>query len=348
MNKWKQWLTHNLGLKLLSLLLALALWVMVINNENPVETRSYTVSITYQNQEAVAEAGMQVENWTELTGTRVTVRVRGPRISLDRLSAAKEKIAATVDLNRALMASDYSQAISVPVEVSLNVSSSDSLVVDSRTPSAVAVQLEEVQTVELPVTVEVQGEPADGYQLQEPVVSPATVQVTGGTSDVERVAQVTARVTAEDLQDEEVYLVELMAFDSQGNPVNDVTMDPAFAEVTLRSSELRQITLVGAVSGTPATGFVVESVTVDPATVWVTGEAEALEDLDRLELPALDVTGTQANVSRSFLLQSLLPEGVVLAEGSQSTATVTAQLGAAREKTVTLSEENISQDLDLA
>ena len=348
MDKWKQLLTHNLGLKLLSLLLAFALWIMVINNENPVESRAYTVAITYQNQAAVTEAGMQVENMAELAATRVVIRVRGPRISLDRLSAAKEKIAATVDLSRALAAGDFSQAVSVPVDVNLNVSNSDSLYVDSRTPSAVLVELEYLQTVEMPVQVQVEGTSAEGYQMQEPAVAPATVSLTGGASEVAQVSQVVAQVTVDALKEEQVYLVQLEARDAAGQAVEGITLDPAYANVTLRSDELREVSLTAQTSGEVAEGYLVESVTADPATVWVTGTQEALAGLFSLELPALDVTGERSNVERSFSLRTLLPEGVSLTQSSRANVTVTVRIEAATDQTVTLPEGNITPQLELA
>ena len=49
--------TMDIGWKLLSLIIAIGLWFMVINTENPVETRSYTAAIQLQNEEALTERG---------------------------------------------------------------------------------------------------------------------------------------------------------------------------------------------------------------------------------------------------------------------------------------------------
>ena len=68
--------TMDIGWKLLSLIIAIGLWFMVINTENPVETRSYTAAIQLQNEEALTERGYVVVNDDELSSTRVTVRLR--------------------------------------------------------------------------------------------------------------------------------------------------------------------------------------------------------------------------------------------------------------------------------
>ena len=54
--------TKDIGWKLLSLAIAVALWFMVINTENPLETRSYTASVQIQNEESLFERVYVVVN----------------------------------------------------------------------------------------------------------------------------------------------------------------------------------------------------------------------------------------------------------------------------------------------
>lgn len=68
--------TKDIGWKLLSLAIAVALWFMVINTENPLETRSYTASVQIQNEESLFERGYVVVNEDEINSTRVMVRLR--------------------------------------------------------------------------------------------------------------------------------------------------------------------------------------------------------------------------------------------------------------------------------
>ena len=91
--------TMDIGWKLLSLIIAIGLWFMVINTENPVETRSYTAAIQLQNEEALTERGYVVVNDDELSSTRVTVRLRGQRLALDALSQSSTRVQAVVDLS---------------------------------------------------------------------------------------------------------------------------------------------------------------------------------------------------------------------------------------------------------
>ena len=108
--------TKDIGWKLLSLAIAVALWFTVINTENPLETRSYIASVQIQNEESLFERGYVVVNENEINSTRVTVRLRGQRLALDTLSQSNTKVQAIVDLSN-IIYSYNGEPVSVPVNI---------------------------------------------------------------------------------------------------------------------------------------------------------------------------------------------------------------------------------------
>lgn len=108
--------TKDIGWKLLSLAIAVALWFTVINTENPLETRSYIASVQIQNEESLFERGYVVVNENEINSTRVTVRLRGQRLALDTLSQSSTKVQAIVDLSNVIY-SYNGEPVSVPVNI---------------------------------------------------------------------------------------------------------------------------------------------------------------------------------------------------------------------------------------
>ena len=57
MSKFKETLTKDAGWKLLSVFIAICLWFIVINIENPVETRIFTANLDIINTSYAEEAG---------------------------------------------------------------------------------------------------------------------------------------------------------------------------------------------------------------------------------------------------------------------------------------------------
>ena len=76
-------LTHNFGLKLLSLALAILVWIVVLSIEDPVYTREFSdISVTEVNGDQITEAG---KAYSYVGGNTVSVKVKGKTSVVNRL-----------------------------------------------------------------------------------------------------------------------------------------------------------------------------------------------------------------------------------------------------------------------
>ena len=86
-------LTHNFGLKLLSLALAILVWIVVLSIEDPVYTREFSdISVTEVNGDQITEAG---KAYSYVGGNTVSVKVKGKTSVVNRLS--KDDLLAVAD-----------------------------------------------------------------------------------------------------------------------------------------------------------------------------------------------------------------------------------------------------------
>jgi YbbR domain-containing protein len=106
-------------------------------------------------------------------------------------------------------------------------------------------------------------------------------------------------------------MIDLVAVDAGGNPVIPIDVKPASVLVKVpvfTDRRTRTVPVSPVIIGTPAAGFEVASVTVDPVVVQVEGDANDLAGLDRADTVAVSVTGLSADLTTSVSLQ--LPSGV--------------------------------------
>jgi YbbR domain-containing protein len=109
-------------------------------------------------------------------------------------------------------------------------------------------------------------------------------------------------------------LVTLVAVDEQGSAISAaVRVDVEPAQVRVRvpiftDRRSRTLPVRPIVIGTPAAGFEVASVEVEPTVVSVEGDANDLAGLDRADTQPIDVAGASSTVTRTVGLA--LPEGV--------------------------------------
>lgn len=65
-------LTNNLGLKVLAVLFAIALWIVVVNIDDPVKPAQYTISVTQDNMDYLTSNG----KYSETLGGKIQLRLR--------------------------------------------------------------------------------------------------------------------------------------------------------------------------------------------------------------------------------------------------------------------------------
>jgi YbbR domain-containing protein len=167
------WVFGHLGLKALSLGLAVLLW-MVVAGEEIVE-RGLRVPLELQQMPAGLEVLGDIP-------TTVDVRVRGGSGALSRVGAGD--VVAVLDLRSARAGRRLFPLTPDQVRVPFGVE------VVQLTPSAVAVAFEPSASRDVPVVPAVDGRPAAGYVVGPLIADPPTVEVIGPESAVRRATEV--------------------------------------------------------------------------------------------------------------------------------------------------------------
>ena len=313
--------TMDIGWKLLSLIIAIGLWFMVINTENPVETRSYTAAIQLQNEEALTERGYVVVNDDELSSTRVTVRLRGQRLALDALSQSSTRVQAVVDLSDVIYS--YSgEPVSVPVDIVIPSVVNSSFEILSKSVQTVSVDIQPYVNKDFDVKAVVNTTDETAKELANAVASPGSVTVYGARSIVESVAEVRAYVSPETVEDGMVMTAVPVAYNADGTVVGDVTFGTEELSVMITLDEVKSVRVNLSLTGEVADGYEITDYYTTPETMEVAGDAAALSRLNSINLPDIDVTGLEANSGYEFSAGDYLPDGLRALDGGRITATV--------------------------
>jgi len=261
----------NISLVILSVALALSLWLFVTDAENPTDRQTFNsaVEISFVN----VPTGLAVANSSANT---VRIEIEGPANDLSGLRPADFEAEANLG--------GFERG-KHPVPVSVVSKKSDVRVVRT-TPEQIEVTLDDLRTKEVPVRAALVGSPQPGFAAGDQTVEPQTATVSGPESLVELVdvaiAEVGVTGRSADFTEDRVVLSPR---DARGGEISRVIVNPSTSRVDVRieqSEFSQQFTVTPKISGIPAAGYNVTGIAVDRAVVTVTGSLPVLNSIDAI------------------------------------------------------------------
>jgi YbbR domain-containing protein len=202
-------------------------------------------------------------------------------------------------------------------------------------PPKIDVTLTLLVSKSVPLVVDVEGDPPSGFTMGAAVAEDATVTVAGPRDKVDLVQQVVASLDVTGRTESVDQAVRLEARDDRGNLVQGValTLTPAITNVSM---EIRQVSFTRALAvipdvvGTPASGYNVAGLSVDPATVTVSGPKSFIEGTEFIRTKPVSVDGKDKDVVKTVSLD--LPAGVEVRVIGGSNVTVTVKITPAQSE----------------
>ncbi|NDJ54532.1 MAG: hypothetical protein GYB68_15805 [Chloroflexi bacterium] len=298
-DRFRRWWANNWASLIISIGLAIAIWVVATEDADSIEVRTLPSRVPISGVEA--PAGLIIVNEPTST-TEITLRAQ--ESTWQSLSA--EDILATIDLT------GFEPGVhQVPVTVEILGQGSRRVAVVAWNPTQVRVVLEQEETREVPIQVGLQGQPPLGFTLGEYSTDPPSVTLQGPQSLVELVSEVRGEVNVDDVRSEVREEIQLVALDSEGNPVEDVAITPNRAVVTVpitQDARFKVISIVPSPIGRVEDGYRLVQIEADPASVTVQGDPDVIDRLEGSIRLTVDISGLSDTI---FFTNTIsLPPGV--------------------------------------
>lgn len=316
-------LFNNWGLKIVSLIVAIFLWLFVTNYQDPETVLTVNnVPVKLLHTEAVKSEG-KIYIVLDDSDTIPVVTINAPRSIVDKLEA--DNVIATADLE------DMNPDYTVPITITTN-KYSDSITNISGSIRSVALSVEDEARAIFPIETSVAGSAADGYQMGQVALDQNQVRVTGPKSEVERVKSAGVIVDISGSDRTVSTNAEIHLYDEDGRDIDidkNLTLNIDKVMVRVEVLPLKVVPIKIAVSGNPVEGYRMTGETsVEPGQVMVAGKKSTLEALSAISIPSseLNVTGRTNDLVKTFDLRNYLPSGVELAEGEGESVKVTIEI----------------------
>lgn len=285
---------------IISLVVAIALWVYVVGEMDPQIKKTYhSVPIKYINEQALTDKGMAVSS---LGQDQLSVTLSGKRSLFTRMDSGD--LSAEVDLSNAAVGTNE-------LSVELNVPSG--LESTHQSVSKVVVKVEQRVSQKKQIRVSYLGDYSSGEEPTTLSVNPASVTVSGAKSLVRKVSYIRATVQKSKLSGKaETVTASLTPVDSKGYEVKDVTLSQKTAHIRTALYKTKSVKLKVSVKDSSDSG---SSRTYDaPDRVTIKGPQFSLKDIDEIKTKTVDISNI--NTDTTVKLEPVLPDGVELASDS--------------------------------
>ena len=344
----KRKITDNIPLKIMSVAVAVVLWLIVVNIDNPIGTNYYTINDVELINKEYVESSDTIGKMCmpEQNQDSIKIAITASKKIRDKIKVTD--ISAVADLQQAV--SLDTNPVMVPITVTCSVpgvSSNDIKV----TPQNLSVNLDEKETQEFVVNVS-RGDtkPGKDYEVGSLTANPEKVRITGPKTLVNKIDKVNATIELDgNTQDFNLTIIDKNQEALSDSEMNSLRIENnAKVVVTARLWKIRQgVGISASYVGTPADGYEVGSVKTVPDTISVAGSTEGLESLAEnnnvITIPAdsIDISGESKDVEKKISLNNLLPDNVKLTSDSSEDVWVTVNILPVGSKEFDIPTKNI-------
>lgn len=341
-------LTGNLGLKVLAFFIAVFMWLIVVNIDDPVIEKTYAgVPVSVINEEIVTTTNRTYQIVDDTQEVSVTVSAR--RSVMEKIKT--EDITAVADMK------ELSLGTQIPIEVSIQKYRYEKAYT---TPGNLQVKIEDEARNNFPITPTTLGTVREGYVLSELKADPEKVTFRGPKSVINSISRVVAEADVSGLSEDAEIEARLILYDANNNVIdqtilaNNLGKEGVSVKVTLY--QIKKVPVKLSTSKISAEdGYKVSTISVEPKEISVAGEEETLAELDEIWIPAeeLEISGLTERTEKMIEVSPHLPENVMLVDENADNVIVTIQIEQPGVKnfevsTSSITVKNLSENLQLS
>lgn len=267
--------------KLLCLIAACALWVYVMNEQNPQVENTYTVPVETRNLDRSLVA----------TNVPSTVKVKVRMARSDMIYMRSDNIKAYVDLS-GMTDGDYPNT---PILVS--VPGDESVV--SVSPKTFDLNIDTYAVKTLPANVQIFGTPETNFSVESNKATPDTITIAGSSTMVAKADRTVVSVNIAGKEKSFAEFDSVNILDADGNTVTGLDIMPSQVKVTVKMKEetkLGNLPIKIETKGEPAKGYKVGKITVTPPVATLTAPISFFAANRTLDLDPIDVTGASSDI----------------------------------------------------
>lgn len=281
-------------LKIVCLLLAIILWFLIINEQNPVSEGSYTVPVVIENLDS--------QYITSNVPKTVYVRLSGPRNTI--INVGPSDIKAYIDLADA-------QEGDMDVPIHVEIPSGTELKKQSMASAKITVDVYAVR--EFNLTPHLVGKMDEDSFISSLKIVPEKVVISGARRLIEKVDKAVVEIPVGDKNEDFSLMAQIHLLAADGSKVEGLEMTPWQSNLRVsigHNAAVKTVPVHVTSYGTVGDGMTLKGLKVNPDALEVRGDAKVLQGVSRIDLTPVNVQGLTENKEWKILVSPI--NGVIV------------------------------------
>ena len=305
----KELLKKDITLRLISGIIAIIIWLYVIDVQNPEVEETYKgIPVKIINQQAPAEFGLSMIGQDTQT---IDVKVKGRRKFLANMNTDSFNVFA--DLSGFNKAGDISVPIQVQLQVQKSISDLDVKIVDYK-PYNFKIKLDNVVQIQKPVIIEHKGVPKESFMAMPAQITPNVVTLKGPSSVIDTIETLRATVDISGQDKDVVSQPKYRIFNKKGEEIinNGIVKDVEAVNVVVAINKLKTVSVTLDYGGTLDNSSSIGKVQVMPSELTIVGKAEQIDNISQVFAGPVNLTKIAED--SEFDVPIRTPDGIQILE----------------------------------
>lgn len=266
---------------LISLILAIVLWIYVIGELDPETTKVYkAVPITVQNEQTLENHGLSVK---ELGRKTITVKVSGKRKTIYKLKSSEIRV--NVDVANTTEGEN---------QVNLDVKLPHKIFLEEQSVGKVNVSVEKRVSENRGIDVKYTGKLKIGYEPSTKGVFPKKIQITGGKSNVAKVKTLKTEIKLSKVEKYQSNIEsKVVPVDKDGKEVFGIKLATNVVNVQPVLYKTKTVNLNVKVKGASSGNYTRDYKL--PKSITIKGPEAALAKIEEIEVEDIDISKVYSN-----------------------------------------------------
>lgn len=320
----KSKLLDNLGLKILAVIVAIILWLVVMNVSDYAVTNDINgIPVIQLNGEALDELD---RIYDVAKGNTVDIIVKGRRSLVEGLTA--DDFIATADLS----------TMSITNTVQIFVEPKNKNLVDEITityvDNVMSLSLENKMTAQFQVAFKTLGTVEENYAVADISSTPNIITVEGPETAVSKITRAEVELNVDGKYECYEQDAELILYDAYDEVINNekLKISNDSVHVNVEIYRVKEVPIEVKTQGRPIEGWLVSNIMFQPQSVKVVGSPDVLSRVDKITIDDIAIAGLKSNYEATVDINEYLPRGVALVQTTNEAA-ITVEIERAISKT---------------